>query len=84
MCNCKKICRENVDFNSPKLSLAINTVKHDLDIISQRLCEPLESLQDAFDLGKLLIGIFTTPCGKSLVFVEHNERQLITPLREIH
>lgn len=84
MCDAKSIPHNEIDFKSPKLKQAYKVVERDISIIAHKFCESLERFTDAFQNGEVLIGIYNTPCGKSCIFVEHNQSQLIAPLRELH
>ena len=84
MCSAKSINHNLIDFKSPKLKRACKIVERDLSIIANKMCEPFEAFTAAYQKGEVLVGIYNTPCGKSCIFIEHKQSQLIAPLHEVH
>ena len=84
MCNCKPINHEQVDFDSPKLSEAKEMVRQHKAALAEKMCEPVDVFSHAYENGDVLVGVFTTPCGKPCVFVEYNRVQAVAPLDQAH
>lgn len=84
MCSNTWIKHDKIDFSSPKLKEVYKIIEKELIIIADKMCEPFEAFKNAYRKGQVRVGVFTTPCGKSCIFIEHNKIQLLAPLVQTH
>ena len=84
MCGNKWINHDKVDFSSAKVKEACKVFENELKTIADKMCEPIDAFNNAYKKGQVHVGVFTSPCGETSIFIEHNKIQLLAPLVQTH